>query len=245
MAGLCFWVSCCVFVLGIGPLLFGLLPRASCIFCGCSLPCVLEVVGCILFGLHCGCVVIVMFGVRSHEGAAWGVRIHSCGCFGHLILSAHSMSSLMLFVACAAVDGFSSCSSVQEGSPQPPHSRNRPHIVSGIPRLVRVAVMFVLFTQSASPRFVLQLSCHMLFLMSLSASLKAPFSFQKEPSCLGVWVHCHFGSSPSVLGWPCWLAGCFGDCLCCLGFHVSSCCSLLLLAGVSGAAQGFKCAEPG
>ena len=92
----------------------------------------------------------------------------------------------MLFVACATVNGFSSCSSVQEGSPQPPHSRKRLHVVSGIPRLVRVAVMFVLFARSASPRFVLQLSCHMLFLMLLSVSLKAPFSFQKETGCF--WV---------------------------------------------------------
>jgi len=98
-----------------------------------------------LFGPHCGCIVIVMFSIHSHEGAAQGVRIHHCGCFSWLSLSAHSVSSLMLFVACVAVNGFSSCSSVQEGSPQPPHSRNCLHIVSGIPRLVRVAVMFVLF----------------------------------------------------------------------------------------------------
>jgi len=39
--------------------------------------------------------------------------------------------------ACVAVtcSGFSSCKSVQEGSPQPPHSRKHLHVVSGIPRL--------------------------------------------------------------------------------------------------------------
>jgi len=72
VAGLCFLVSCCVFVLGIGPLLSGLLPWACCILCGCSLLCAFVAVGCTIFDPCCGCVVIVMFSVCSHEGAAWG-----------------------------------------------------------------------------------------------------------------------------------------------------------------------------
>jgi len=71
--------------------------------------------------------------------------------------------------------------------------------------------MFVLFAWSASPRFVLQLSCHMLFLMLLSVSLlEGPIFFPKGAQLfrgLGVlplWFQSIGARFALLAGWSFW-----------------------------------------